>query len=542
MRIRAFLCCLAFCLSIFLPAPVMGATGEEGWQQIEPGIDYREFLLPGPNRVFVARMNRNQENVVLDTSIGQGRLAFGAEKVSSMAARSDEAISFWEYPAGYRNRVAVAINGGFVNRGTSVPYSGVIQSGWYAKRYDNFTGSSFGWKYDVDILKRKAYISECVHHDSGKQYVINVTNNNQSILIDGVNISRPSNSMVLYSHQYDRSTWTPSDGIEVLVEMKRPSIILSEPWGARGKVVAIRDPGGSTLIPFDHVVLSAHGTAAARLRSIIRLQDELEISQEIKNLVDNCTTNTAEPDWTKTYAGITGDHTYLKNGDIIPHPDPDINRAVHPRTAIAFNDSYFFFIVVDGRQPGTSVGMTYIQVGDFSKTYLQAHSGMALDGGGSSTMVINGRVMNNPSDRCYTMYLPTLSTPSRLNPGGEPLMEPMVMESMNASSLPSTVCERPVGSGLMMIVLQPNQPSSSFQPGFTVLTHGDTQVRLGPGTNYSLMATITEGQEGLVLHHNSGLDGVYAKGKHWWKISFGSLTGWVSEDSLMLKPGSGTPN
>lgn len=160
MRIRAFLYCLVFCLSLILPTQtVLSASDLDEWQQIEPGIEYREFLLPGPNRVFVARMDRSRENIILDTSIAQGRLAYGAEKVSGMAARYDEAINFWDNPTtyGYRNDVVVAINGSFVNPGTSVPYSGVIQSGWYAKRYDNYTGASFGWKSDTNPLNRKAY-------------------------------------------------------------------------------------------------------------------------------------------------------------------------------------------------------------------------------------------------------------------------------------------------------------------------------------------------------------------------------------------------
>jgi hypothetical protein len=91
---------------------------------LSPGLIIAQYLLPGPNRVFVARMDRSQENVILDTSIGQGRLAYGAEKVSNMAARYEDALNFWEYPAGYRNHVVVAINGSFVNPGTSVPIAG----------------------------------------------------------------------------------------------------------------------------------------------------------------------------------------------------------------------------------------------------------------------------------------------------------------------------------------------------------------------------------------------------------------------------------
>jgi hypothetical protein len=184
MRNRAFLCFLILCVSLFFPAgTVLSASGEDEWQSIEPGIDYRAYLLPGPNRVFVARMDRSQENVILDTSIAQGRLAYGAEKVSNMAARYEDALNFWDYPAGFRNHVSVAINGSFVNPGTSVPYSGVIQSGWYAKRYDNFSGVSFGWKFHQDILKRNAFIGDCVYHEPVEQYITNISKKTKRFLL-----------------------------------------------------------------------------------------------------------------------------------------------------------------------------------------------------------------------------------------------------------------------------------------------------------------------------------------------------------------------
>jgi hypothetical protein len=187
--------------------------------------------------------------------------------------------------------------------------------------------------------------------------------------------------------------------------------------------------------------------------------------------------------------------------------------------------------------------MTYVQLGAFSVGYLGATAGLALDGGGSSTMLINGKVVNNPSDRCFPLYLPFMTAPHPVVSGVSPLMEASVIESLDATgSLPANVCERGVGSGVMMIVLQDMLTSNIFQPGYTVLSQGEAQIRLGPGTNYALMATITQGQEGIIVPHSNGLDGVYAKGRYWWKVNFGSVTGWVSQDSLIRKPNSGTPN
>jgi exopolysaccharide biosynthesis protein len=60
-------------------------------------------------------------------------------------------------------------------------------------------------------------------------------------------------------------------------------------------------------------------------------------------------------------------------------------------------DGSLIFVVVDGRQEGLSVGMTLPELA----TFLQdkgAWDAYNLDGGGSSTMLVEGRIMNSPSD------------------------------------------------------------------------------------------------------------------------------------------------
>jgi hypothetical protein len=258
------------------------------------------------------------------------------------------------------------------------------------------------------------------------------------------------------------------------------------------------------------------------------------LSQEITNCFFS------ETNWVKTYAGITGDHTYLKDGLFILHLTK--NLVVEPRTAIAYNDDYIYFIVVDGRQPDVSVGMTYGQLAAFSVDNLEAKWGLTMDSGGSSTMVINGMVMNNPSDPCNRrIYLPMIPVdrPYTPEPGST---APYLIPSAEDASAPILVCERRVANGVMMIVLQDKEVSTEFEPGSVVLSQIGAQVRLGPGTNYPLLSTLYQVQEGVILHQISNLDGIYAKGAYWWKVDFGSVQGWVNEDSLMLKPVSGNFN
>jgi len=71
------------------------------------------------------------------------------------------------------------------------------------------------------------------------------------------------------------------------------------------------------------------------------------------------------------------------------------NRA--PRTAIGITETgKLLFVTVDGRSKQNS-GMTLRELAQLM-VKLGAHEAMNLDGGGSATMVVGGRIMNDPSD------------------------------------------------------------------------------------------------------------------------------------------------
>ena len=71
----------------------------------------------------------------------------------------------------------------------------------------------------------------------------------------------------------------------------------------------------------------------------------------------------------------------------------------HPRTAVAkLKDGKFLMITVDGRQPGVSVGMNLQELAEYLLS-IGATDAMNLDGGGSTTMFLDGKVVNTPSDK-----------------------------------------------------------------------------------------------------------------------------------------------
>jgi exopolysaccharide biosynthesis protein len=56
-----------------------------------------------------------------------------------------------------------------------------------------------------------------------------------------------------------------------------------------------------------------------------------------------------------------------------------------------------WLVTVDGRNPAVSLGMSFTELQRLSKR-LGLRSVMNLDGGGSTTMWVDGRIVNHPSD------------------------------------------------------------------------------------------------------------------------------------------------
>lgn len=112
----------------------------------------------------------------------------------------------------------------------------------------------------------------------------------------------------------------------------------------------------------------------------------------------------------KLYDAISGETRLVMGGSPVDGlTDPEL----HPRTAIGYsqNGKFLYIVVVDGRQPFYSQGMTLAELADLM-VKLGAQDAMNLDGGGSSTLVIRGadgepRLLNSPIDQ----YIPGRERP-----------------------------------------------------------------------------------------------------------------------------------
>ena len=563
MKIRNLMILTVLMIPLGAVAFAQGMDSPDLWETVGTGIEFQKFRLtdPVPVNIFVARMDRNNQNAIIESSIAQGRLSGGIEPVSKMADRYDQALNYWGPPTdsfshtwGTRNDVIVAINGFYYGdevEPPGVPWNGQIHSGWYAKRYtDRESLSGFVWKMD-----RSTFIGECISHPIDKQVVFIENGEDDPLYLDGLNVPRGDDELILYTPQYDSDTGTNASGIELLIEMEQPTSIseinASMP---KGVIREIRNNQGSTPIPFDHVVLSAHGAAATELRSteVITVGRRVGIAQKVKDCIPAY-------DWTYAYAGVGGQFYFLRNGNIPDYSENGQANAKDPRTAIAYNDQYIFFIVADGRDPGISEGISIPKLAAFAKDILGAKYGIAQDGGGSSTMVINGRLVNRPfnPEWCKFLFMPFVlngaipqihgmqmlaenhpeSTPQALTPDIKPTSDSIHQTNPESAQAdyPHMVCERHVANGMMMVVVEPMEKSETYSPGSLVAITAESDVYLGPGTNYGIRTSLPSGSLGEVAAHGNDLNGVLAKGTNWWQVDFGDQTGWVNEALLTIQ-------
>nr|WP_244163224.1 phosphodiester glycosidase family protein [Paenibacillus pectinilyticus] len=103
---------------------------------------------------------------------------------------------------------------------------------------------------------------------------------------------------------------------------------------------------------------------------------------------------------------VTFQPKFIVNGKGLVKNEAD-GWGIAPRTCMAqTKDGTIIFLVIDGRQPGYSIGATLF---DAQKLLLEkgAVTAANLDGGSSSVLVHNNEVVNRPSSSYGMRYLPT---------------------------------------------------------------------------------------------------------------------------------------
>ena len=150
----------------------------------------------------------------------------------------------------------------------------------------------------------------------------------------------------------------------------------SRPRGA----VAIVDRAGVTSLLFDRLTVSSRGRPS------------------YKTLLGS-----SPRDWARAPHGISGAGLLLHNGrELTEWTDEKIaagfDTTRHPRTLIGSDaQGAIWLVTVDGRNPSLSLGMSFTELQGLAKR-LGLRSVLNLDGGGSTTMWVHGKLVNHPSD------------------------------------------------------------------------------------------------------------------------------------------------
>jgi hypothetical protein len=275
-----------------------------------------------------------------------------------------------------------AVNGGYFNRDNGEPIGLLKVGGELVSDTGSARGAVvLGHQSDgrtslvFDRLAAKVTLTYTV---KGQTY---------SVPINGVDTTRARGRLMLYTPKYHADTDTAPTGTEWVLD------------GSPLRVIDVRMNFGHTRIPPRGAVLSFGGT---------------DLPPELAALVEDVTV-TFHTKWTSVYATdpsvldashdiVAGAGLLRRDGEIVQdwsseglNPD-DFTRARHPRTMVGVDKAgYIWLAVVDGRQPSYSIGMTFDDLQRLC-TRLGLVSALNLDGGGSTTMVVNGQLMNRVSD------------------------------------------------------------------------------------------------------------------------------------------------
>ncbi len=200
--------------------------------------------------------------------------------------------------------------------------------------------------------------------------------------------------------------------------------------------------GGNTKINDGRLVLSGTGKGAEALRTLPHRSKNGGIDRTFEIRLRTT------PD---ALESIGGTPILVRNGKpAYDNASTAFVQAQHPRTIVGWTKKGDTLLVtVDGRQHGHSAGMTIPEAARMMLK-LGAVDAINLDGGGSTTFVVRGNVLNKPSDRAVSVT------------GAK-----RVVNIANGRRVLASNVERPVASALVVVKrpVEPAKVAVSISPG-----------------------------------------------------------------------------
>ena len=355
---------------LFVPTSISA----QDFKTVRDGVEYAELervISEKPVRMNLLRLDLTKVRLDVVHALDS---AIGVEKTSSIAAR---------------HGAIAAINAGFFRLDTSI-FAGdaagvlMIDNRLISESVNNRIALF------IDNFDPNQTVVEFAHLNISEMVKIK----NKDFNLSGVNRERKPDELVKYTSYFHRTTLTNGDGLEIVVRKQ--------------KIVEIRNGKGNSEIPQDGFVLSASGKMRDALLPFLKIGRKVrEFTVTPFEVAKEGFPNNESNRTTKAFAraeDITnGVPQLIKDGKIeITWQEEKTNKAFvetrHPRTAVAkLKDGKFLMITVDGRSEASGgIGLE-----DLAKLLLEfgASDAMNLDGGGSTTMFLDGKVVNKPSDK-----------------------------------------------------------------------------------------------------------------------------------------------
>ena len=222
-----------------------------------------------------------------------------------------------------------------------------------------------------------------------------------SIAVDGVDTTRAVGALMLYTPRYGPHSDTAPTGIEWVLEPQaggaRPAAGAAAGAGPGYVVKERRWHVGKTPIPRRGLVLSYGGLTPPAPLDRLSAGDRLTVRETWKP-----GSGQAVDRWRAAADVVSGAGLLRRGGADVRDWDAEHLAGAflgrHPRTMFGIDGGgYAWLVTVDGRQPDASAGMTLVELQRLAKR-IGLTDALNLDGGGSTTMVIAGNVVNHPSD------------------------------------------------------------------------------------------------------------------------------------------------
>jgi hypothetical protein len=370
---------MAASISLLVPSSVAYEKYEIVTARIvRPGVTY--YLVVdkrGPWRIQVLEIDLTQTDLEISAIKALDQL-LGRETTSSMAKRVETSA----------RTVVAALNADFFSLATGEIENNLVIDGDFVKG-TKMTGSPFDTFDNIHsqfVLSsnRKPFLARLAF--AGRVY----WNQSGVAELSGVNIAPQSNSLVMFNHYFGPST--PTDTIKMAIQelvLQR----LAEKRDTTYAVVTGKTNAGGSTIGSGSFVLSGYNLEAPNIFSASKVGDTLKVWLGTSPYVS--TPKTLVGGWPRIVLNGSNIGPYV---DTIEGTFPSFSAQRNPRSGVGFSkdSTTMYLVAIDGRQKA-SAGMTLTEFADLMIS-LGIYQGLNLDGGGSTTFVLEGKIMNLPSD------------------------------------------------------------------------------------------------------------------------------------------------